>query len=128
MTSKIDSKPLPTFARVPLIINGGPTGRPTPIPSPIPFPIDQFQTHAGYKAQLRGKSDAELKSEARRLEARIADASSGPSQDKEAVAKAKAELAEVREEQQARAEIAKSKDPKYGNDVHQMSDAQLDQE
>lgn len=85
-------------------------------------------THSSYKGQLRGKNDQQLAAEAKRLQAVIADASSGPNQNPSVAARARAQLGEVREEQKTRADFAKSPNPAYAKDVHHMSDAQLSNE
>ncbi|MEW6434302.1 MAG: hypothetical protein AB1730_22610 [Myxococcota bacterium] len=85
-------------------------------------------THSSYKARLRNMNDQQLAAEARRLQAVIADASSGPNRNPSVAARARAQLGEVREEQKTRADFAKSPNPAYARDVHHMSDAQLSQE
>lgn len=82
-------------------------------------------THSSYKAKLRGMDDKQLAGEAKRLQAVIADASSGPNQNPSVAARARAELGEIREEQKTRADFAKSPNPAYAKGVHHMSDKQL---
>jgi hypothetical protein len=82
-------------------------------------------THASYKAKLRNMDDRQLAAEAKRLQAVIADASSGPNRNPSVAARARAELEEIREEQKTRVDFAKSPNPAYAREVHFMSDQQL---
>lgn len=82
-------------------------------------------THSSYKGRLRGMDDKSLAAEAKRLRGVIADASSGGDKKSSVVARAKAQLAEVKEEQTARAGFAKTSDPAWARKAHGMNDAQL---
>jgi hypothetical protein len=82
-------------------------------------------THSDYKATLRGQTDAQLKADVARLEATIRDASSGADKNPGVVARARAELGEVREEMKTRTGFATSGNPAYAQSVHTMSDSQL---
>lgn len=82
-------------------------------------------THSSYKSQLRGMDDKSLASEAKRLQGVIADASSGGDKNSSVVTRAKAQLAEVKEEQTARAGFAQTSDPAWAKKAHGMNDAQL---
>ena len=99
--------------------------QPASIFRPFPDLFGGGDTHATYKGQLRGMNDDRLGAEAKRLESVIADASTGPSQNAGAAARARAQLAEVKEEQAARAGFASSANPGYSREVHGMSDKQL---
>lgn len=78
-------------------------------------------THGEYKATLRGLPDQMLEAERARLQAKIRDASTGPLTDPKAVARAKAELAEVEEELKARDGFGTAKDPAYARAMHGKS-------
>lgn len=82
-------------------------------------------THSSYKGQLRGMDDKALGAEGKRLQKVIADASSGGDKNSGAVSRAKAQLAEVKEEQSARVGISKHSDPAWAKKAHGMNDAQL---
>lgn len=91
--------------------------------------VDAFGgTHSSYKAKLRGLNDSQLAAEGKRLQAVLADASSGPNKNPSVAARARAQLGEIREEQQTRAGFAKSANPAFAKQAHQMTDAQLSQE
>lgn len=82
-------------------------------------------THSSYKGKLRGMDDKALAAEAKHLQAVIADASNGADKNPGAVQRAKAQLAEVKEEQADRAGFAKSANPAYARQAHGMNSSQL---
>lgn len=119
MTVRLNSVVLPRIAQ--------PATRPAApsLASAIKGLQDVFGTHSGYKSQLRGMNDQQLAAEGKRLQAVIADASSGPNKNPSVAARARAQLGEVREEQKTRADFSKSPNPAYARQAHSMSDQQL---
>jgi hypothetical protein len=85
-------------------------------------------SHAEYKATLRGLPDAMLKAEQARLEQRVLDASAGPAKDEKAAERARAQLAEVKEELAARDGFSTSRDPAYAREMHRKPAAEVQAE
>ena len=85
-------------------------------------------SHSNYKGQLRGMDDKALACEGKRLQQVIRDASSGGDKNPGAVARAKAQYAEYKEEKCCRDDIAKGPDAAWAKKAHCMNDSQLGSE
>ena len=123
MTTIRQNNPLPVIPRFPTLPSLPPRGVLGGVADAIK---DVFSdTHSSYKGQLRGMDDQALAAEGKRLQSVIADASSGGDKNSGAVARAKAQFAEVTQEKSARADCARAPDPAWAKKAHRMSDAQL---
>ena len=126
MTTIRQSNQVSVLSRLPTL--------PTLVEPPRPAGIgdalkDVFaDSHSNYKGQLRGMDDKALACEGKRLQQVIRDASSGGDKNPGAVARAKAQYAEYKEEKCCRDDIAKGPDAAWAKKAHCMNDSQLGSE